>query len=209
MSSAPSETFRGKLDMAGRRSGGATRENRPFLFEKRTLLARHILARRVYLSPRMNDNEDVDRALATAILRLVDQGERDPMLLAEAALNELAGTQRRHPNKVGVLPQVPSDILPSERSIARCVVECPETPIGLQRQTAVPRDAYESPPIIPRSNSVANNKNPNQKQPGEKEEGTFHYNPGNMSGKTIGSKKDADRQQANPEKEQPKHDREK
>jgi hypothetical protein len=37
---------------------------------------------------------------------------------------------------------------------------------------------------------VANNKNPNQKQPGEKEPGTFHYNPGNMSGKTIGTNKD-------------------
>ena len=34
---------------------------------------------------------------------------------------------------------------------------------------------------------MANNKNPNQKQPGEKEPGTFHYNPGNMSGKTIGT----------------------
>jgi hypothetical protein len=33
---------------------------------------------------------------------------------------------------------------------------------------------------------MGNNKNPNQKQPGEKESGTFHYNPGNMSGKTIG-----------------------
>ena len=31
---------------------------------------------------------------------------------------------------------------------------------------------------------MGNNKNPNQKQPGEKEYGTFHYNPGNMSGKT-------------------------
>ena len=37
---------------------------------------------------------------------------------------------------------------------------------------------------------MANNKNPNEKQPGEKEDGTFHYNPGNMSGKTIGSSKD-------------------
>lgn len=34
---------------------------------------------------------------------------------------------------------------------------------------------------------MANNKNPNQKQPGEKEPGTFHYNPGNMSGKKIGA----------------------
>lgn len=37
---------------------------------------------------------------------------------------------------------------------------------------------------------MANNKNPSQKQPGEKEQGTFHYNPGNMSGKTIGTNKD-------------------
>jgi hypothetical protein len=56
---------------------------------------------------------------------------------------------------------------------------------------------------------VANNKNPSQKQPGEKDQGTFHYNPGNMSGKTIGSDKDADPQQANAEKEQPKQNREK
>jgi hypothetical protein len=33
---------------------------------------------------------------------------------------------------------------------------------------------------------VGNNKDPNVKRPGEKESGTFHYNPGNMSGKTIG-----------------------
>jgi hypothetical protein len=36
---------------------------------------------------------------------------------------------------------------------------------------------------------VANNKNPDQKQPGEKQPGKFHYNPGNMSGKTKGSNK--------------------
>jgi hypothetical protein len=30
---------------------------------------------------------------------------------------------------------------------------------------------------------LANNNDPNQKQPGEKSPGTFHYNPGNMSGK--------------------------
>jgi hypothetical protein len=41
---------------------------------------------------------------------------------------------------------------------------------------------------------VTNNKNPNQKQPGEKEPGTFHYNPGNMSGKTIGTNKDESEQ---------------
>jgi hypothetical protein len=32
---------------------------------------------------------------------------------------------------------------------------------------------------------MANNKNPNEKQPGEKAPGKHHYNPGNMSGKTI------------------------
>jgi hypothetical protein len=44
---------------------------------------------------------------------------------------------------------------------------------------------------------MANNKNPNQKQPGEKEPGKFHYNPGNMSGKTIGICKDESEQPAN------------
>jgi hypothetical protein len=42
--------------------------------------------------------------------------------------------------------------------------------------------------------SVENNKDPNQKQPGEKEPGTFHYNPGNMSGKTIGAEKNKSKQ---------------
>jgi hypothetical protein len=32
---------------------------------------------------------------------------------------------------------------------------------------------------------MANNKNPNEKQPGEKAPGKYHYNPGNMSGKTV------------------------
>ena len=32
---------------------------------------------------------------------------------------------------------------------------------------------------------MSDNKNPNEKQPGEKEPGKFHYNPGNMSGKTA------------------------
>jgi hypothetical protein len=41
---------------------------------------------------------------------------------------------------------------------------------------------------------VGNNKDPNLEQPGEKEPGTFHYNPGNMSGKTIGIKKDEQEQ---------------
>jgi hypothetical protein len=51
---------------------------------------------------------------------------------------------------------------------------------------------------------MANNKNPNQKQPGEKELGTFHYNPGNMSGKTIG--KDESEQPANADRKESRHD---
>ena len=41
---------------------------------------------------------------------------------------------------------------------------------------------------------MANNKNPNQKQPGEREPGTFHFNPGNMSGKPMGASKDKSEQ---------------
>jgi hypothetical protein len=41
---------------------------------------------------------------------------------------------------------------------------------------------------------VGNNKDPNLKQPGEREPGKFHYNPGNMSGKTIGTEKDEPQQ---------------
>jgi hypothetical protein len=39
---------------------------------------------------------------------------------------------------------------------------------------------------------VGNNQNPDQKQPGEKEPGTFHYNPGNMSGKTEEKRQDSE-----------------
>ena len=37
---------------------------------------------------------------------------------------------------------------------------------------------------------MSNTKNVNVKRPGEKEEGKFHYNPGNMSGKKAGVKKE-------------------
>ena len=37
----------------------------------------------------------------------------------------------------------------------------------------------------------------NQKQPGEKEPGKYHYNPGNMSEKTIDAGKPASQQRAN------------
>jgi hypothetical protein len=56
--------------------------------------------------------------------------------------------------------------------------------------------------------SVETNKDPNQKKPGEKEPGTFHYNPGNMSGKTIGANekrsKQSDAHQADNTNEQHK-----
>ena len=35
-----------------------------------------------------------------------------------------------------------------------------------------------------------NNKNPNEKRPGEKPEGTYHFNPGNQSGKSKSIPKD-------------------
>jgi hypothetical protein len=46
------------------------------------------------LSARMNANEDVKRTLALAILRLADRGEREPILIADAAFSELAGSDR-------------------------------------------------------------------------------------------------------------------
>ena len=39
-----------------------------------------------------------------------------------------------------------------------------------------------------------NNKNPDKKQPGEKPEGTYHFNPGNQSGKGPDSKDGAEQQ---------------
>ena len=44
---------------------------------------------------------------------------------------------------------------------------------------------------------MANSKDPNQKQPGEKEPGKYHYNPGNMSGKTADSGKPKFERRAN------------
>jgi hypothetical protein len=48
-----------------------------------------------------------------------------------------------------------------------------------------------------REHVVANNKDPNQKQPGEKEPGKYHYNPVNMSEKTIDAGKPESQQRAN------------
>jgi hypothetical protein len=44
------------------------------------------------LSTRMNGNDEARRALALAILRRVDQGERDPTRLVDLGLRELART---------------------------------------------------------------------------------------------------------------------
>jgi hypothetical protein len=44
---------------------------------------------------------------------------------------------------------------------------------------------------------MANNKNPDEKQPGEKPPGKYHYNPGNMSGKTADISKDESEQENN------------
>jgi hypothetical protein len=44
------------------------------------------------LSTRMNGNDEARRTLALAILRHVDQGERDPTRLVDIGLRELAGT---------------------------------------------------------------------------------------------------------------------
>jgi hypothetical protein len=52
---------------------------------------------------------------------------------------------------------------------------------------------------------MADNRNPNQKQPGEKKPGKFHYNPGNMSGKTTDTCKDESEQQANADSIQSRH----
>ena len=46
------------------------------------------------LSRRMNDNDDVRRAVALVILRHVDQGESDPVRLTDVAFRELAGFDR-------------------------------------------------------------------------------------------------------------------
>jgi hypothetical protein len=43
------------------------------------------------LSARMHDSDDLRRAVALAILRHVDQGERDPAALADATCRELGG----------------------------------------------------------------------------------------------------------------------
>lgn len=40
---------------------------------------------------------------------------------------------------------------------------------------------------------MANNKNPKDKQPGENPDGTYHFNPGNMAGKTPGDAEETEK----------------
>ncbi len=55
---------------------------------------------------------------------------------------------------------------------------------------------------------MAKNKLASQKRPGEKDHGKFHYNPGNMSGKTADICKDESEQQANRDRIQSRHEKE-
>jgi hypothetical protein len=50
---------------------------------------------------------------------------------------------------------------------------------------------------------------PNEKKPGEHPEGTFHYNPGNMAGKTIGAGNDEANKQVKPDAKQDSQERQK
>jgi hypothetical protein len=46
------------------------------------------------LSAPMSNNEALRQRLATIILRHVDLGERDPVLISDAAIRELTGSER-------------------------------------------------------------------------------------------------------------------
>ena len=55
---------------------------------------------------------------------------------------------------------------------------------------------------------MADNKNPKQRQPGEKQPGKYHFNPGNMSGKTLAQSREeanADREKSRDEQQDHKH----
>jgi hypothetical protein len=47
-----------------------------------------------FISKRMKDSVDVKKTLALIIVRLVDEGERDPERLAETAFREWTGADR-------------------------------------------------------------------------------------------------------------------
>ncbi|MCP1783857.1 hypothetical protein [Bradyrhizobium japonicum] len=52
--------------------------------------------------------------------------------------------------------------------------------------------------------SMANNKNPDEKQPGENPKGKYHYNPGNMAGKTPGDAEQTDENRCTPSRHKEK-----
>ena len=51
---------------------------------------------------------------------------------------------------------------------------------------------------------MANNKKPNLKQPGENPDGKFHFNPGNMAGKTPGDPEQTARNRSEPQEDKEK-----
>jgi hypothetical protein len=65
----------------------------------------------------MNGNDDAKRALALTVLRLFDQGERDPERLAEIALREWSAPTVRQSETVGRQGDRP---LGSSRSRMEC-----------------------------------------------------------------------------------------
>lgn len=56
---------------------------------------------------------------------------------------------------------------------------------------------------------MTNNKNTDGKKPGEKEPGKFHYNPGNMSGKKAGVRREQSGQEKNSDQFQSREELEK
>ena len=53
---------------------------------------------------------------------------------------------------------------------------------------------------------MADNKDLNKKRPGEKAPGKYHYNPGNMSGKTTEILKDESEQENNTDRTRARHE---
>lgn len=56
-------------------------------------------------------------------------------------------------------------------------------------------------------NEMADNRSTGKKQPGEKREGKFHYNPGNMAGKTAEICQDDPERKSDAEKDRGEHKR--
>jgi hypothetical protein len=90
---------------------------------------------------------------------------------------------------------------PTDRRPYRC------HPCHLSANVIYAQDGTDLAPLplargLKGSVSMSDNKNPNQKQPGEKKPGKFHYNPGNMSGKTL----EQSREEANTDREKSRHE---